>query len=125
MIMEHKLKKGPAARFPLIMKVEFRRSYSRQAELGNLKNISLTGAFLETSDLNFVPDDKIMLTLNVSGRQRKLAAYVIWKSNNGCGLAFKPVNNRDVQIVDDLIYYVENKREARRNVLSDIFTKVS
>ncbi|MCB0356573.1 MAG: PilZ domain-containing protein [Bdellovibrionales bacterium] len=115
----------PAARVPLYMNVEFRRSYARQAERGKLKNISLTGAFLETQDLDFVPNDKIVLTLNVSGRERKLTAHVIWKGDNGCGLAFRPVNNRDVQIVDDLMYFVENKRETRRNVLSDIFRKVS
>ena len=115
----------PAARVPLYMNVEFRRSYARQAERGKLKNISLTGAFLETQDLDFVPNDKIVLTLNVSGRERKLTAHVIWKGDNGCGLAFRPLNNRDVQIVDDLMYFVENKRETRRNVLSDIFRKVS
>lgn len=123
--MDEKINKEPAARMPLQMEVEFRRSYSRQAEQGKLKNISITGAFLETSDLNFVPNDKIVLTLNVSGRERKLNAYVIWKGNTGCGLAFRPVNNRDVQIVDDLMYFVENKREARRSVLTDIFKKVS
>ncbi len=117
--------KEPAARLPLYMNVEFRRSYARQPEQGKLKNISLTGAFLETEDLDFIADDKVVLTLNVSGRIRKLAAYVIWKDTDGCGLAFRPVNNRDVQIVDDLMYFVESKRDTRRDVLSDIFKKVS
>ena len=123
--MEKDSNQEPSARLPLQMNVEFRRSYARQSEYGKLKNISLTGAFLETEDLDFVPNDKIILTLNVSGRERKLTAYVIWKGANGCGVAFRPVNNRDVQIVDDLMYFVENKRETRRNVLSDIFKKVS
>ncbi|MCB0390791.1 MAG: PilZ domain-containing protein [Bdellovibrionales bacterium] len=125
MTMDQKDNNTPAARLPLYMNVEFRRSYARQPEHGKLKNISLTGAFLETQDLDFVPNDKIVLTLNVSGRERKLTAHVIWKGEEGCGLAFRPVNNRDVQIVDDLMYFVENKRETRRSVLSDIFNKVS
>lgn len=125
--MEKNSNSVPASRLPLYMNVEFRRSYARQPETGKLKNISLTGAFLETKgqEIDFVPNDKIVLTLNVSGRVRKLTAHVIWKGDEGCGLAFRPVNNRDVQIVDDLMYFVENKRETRRNVLSDIFNKVS
>jgi hypothetical protein len=115
----------PAARLPLQMDVEFRRSYARQPESGKLRNISLTGAFLETDAINFLPNDKIVLTLNVSGRMRKLTAHVIWRRDDGCGLAFDPNNNRDVQIVDDLMYFVENKRESRRDVLTDIFKKVA
>jgi hypothetical protein len=123
--MEENKNTNPAARLPLQMDVEFRRSYARQPEKGKLKNISLTGAFLETHDLDFVPNDKIVLTINVSGRIRRLNAHVIWRGKTGCGLAFEPVNNRDVQIVDDLMYFVENKRESRRTVLTDIFKKVS
>ena len=117
--------KNPAQRMPLFMDVEFRRSYARQPEYGRLSNISLTGAFLETVASDFMPNDRIVLTLNVSGRERKLSASIIWKSARGCGLQFRPVNNRDVQIVDDLMYFVENKRITRRSVLTDIFKKVS
>ena len=116
---------NPSPRVPLYMNVEFRRSYARAAEAGKLSNISLTGAFLETAVSEFMTNDRLVLTLNVSGRERKLSASVIWKNDRGCGLKFRPVNNRDVQIVDDLMYFVESKRESRRNVLSDIFKKVS
>lgn len=115
----------PATRLPLQMDVEFRRSYARQPENGKLRNISLTGAFLEADVIDFLPNDRIVLTLNVSGRIRKLTAHVIWRREDGCGLAFDPNNNRDVQIVDDLMYFVENKRESRRDVLTNIFKKVS
>ena len=115
----------PANRLPLYMDVEYRRSYARQCAKGRLKNISITGAFLETTEVrDFAASDKIVLTINVSGRERQITASVIWKNHFGCGVAFKPFNNRDVQIVDDLMYFVENNRQSRRDVLSNIFKKV-
>jgi len=118
---------SPAPRIPLQMDVEFRRSYARSGEKGRLKNISLTGAFLELSDAErrLLPEDKVMITLLVSGRERRIPAYVIWKSDFGCGVKFQPSNNRDVQIVDDLMYFVENSRSSQREVLDSIFKKVS
>ena len=123
--MEIEQASKPATRLPLFMDIEFRRNYARQGEKGRLKNISLTGAFLEINDVDFTPNEKIEITLQVSGRQRKLTASIIWKNENGCGIKFKPFNNRDVQIVDDLMYFVESKRKSRRNVLNNIFKKVS
>ena len=118
--------KVPAPRLPLQMAVEFRRSYARQADRGTLKNISLTGAFIETPDNEaLTPSDKIVLDLVVSGRKRKMQATVVWKNAKGCGIKFLPFNNRDVQLVDDLIYFVESKRESRRSVLENIFKHVS
>ena len=123
--MDLKVSTKPANRLPLYMDVEYRKSYARQPERGRLMNISLTGAFLEVTEADFMPNDRIVLTLNVSGRERKLSANVVWKNDRGCGVSFRPVNNRDVQIVDDLMYFVENKRESRRTVLVDIFKKVA
>ncbi len=115
----------PAPRLPLEMPIEYRRSYARQNTLGQLRNISLTGAFLETNTSGLEPTDKLVLNFSVSGRRRKINASVIWKSPSGCGIQFHPFNNRDVQIVDDLIYFVESSRESRRTVLTDIFKRVS
>ena len=114
----------PAPRLPLEMNVEYRRSYARQSDTGRLKNISLTGAFLEARDYEIQPEDKIVLTFVVSGRVRKIQASIIWKNQFGCGVKFHPFNNRDIQIVDDLMYFVENNRESRRDVLDSIFKKV-
>ena len=47
----------------------------------------------------------------VSGRMREVTSTIVWKTPNGCGIQFRPSNNRDVQIVDDLMYYVETKRQ--------------
>lgn len=108
------------------MDVEYRRSYARRGEKGCLKNISLTGAFLETPIKHLLaPNDKLTITILVSGRSRQIAAHVVWNSDRGCGLKFLPINGRDVQIVDDLMYFVETSRESQRNVLDDIFRKVT
>jgi len=114
----------PAPRLPLEMDVEFRRSYAREATPGVLRNISLTGAFLETGILDLQSKDKVVVTLIVSGRRRNVTAKVIWKNQKGFGIQFQPFNNRDVQIVDDLIYFVENSRENRRSILDDILKRV-
>jgi hypothetical protein len=36
-----------------------------------------------------------------------------------------PMNNRDVQIVDDLIYFVEARRSDSKDILDGIFKKVA
>ena len=124
--MDAHQEQNPAPRLPLEMNIEFRRSYARQSDMGILKNISLTGAFLETEHIpELSPEDKVILTFEVSGRKRKMNARIIWKNGRGCGVSFIPFNNRDVQIVDDLMYFAENKRESTRSVLDDIFKKVS
>jgi hypothetical protein len=38
----------PAPRLPLQLPIEFRKNYSRKSDYGDLKNISLTGAFFDT-----------------------------------------------------------------------------
>lgn len=116
---------APAPRVPLKLPIEFRKNYSRKADYGDLKNISLTGAFLIHETDEIVINDKINIHFKVSGRERTLQATVVWLTDQGCGLQFHPDNNRDVQIVDDLIYFVKNKRSKNRTVLDDIFAQVS
>jgi hypothetical protein len=116
---------APAKRIPLAIEVNYRKTYGRQELKGKLINLSLSGAFLKTSDLGFDVSEKIHLTFSVGTRSRDLAAKVVWKNEYGLGLEFFHNNNRDVQIVDDLIYYVEESRQDRKMVLSQIFDKVS
>ncbi len=123
--MDTKQDKVPAPRIPLQMTVEFRKSYGRQNSKGILKNISLTGAFLETNNAELAPTDKVVLEIVVSERRRKMPATIIWKNSSGCGVQFHPFNRRDVQIVDDLMYFVQNRREFRRNILDDIFKQAA
>ena len=123
--MEAKQDKVPSPRIPLQMNVEFRKSYGRQNAKGTLKNISLTGAFLETDNNELAPADKVVLEIVVSERRRKMPATIVWKNARGCGVQFHPFNRRDVQIVDDLMYFVQNRREFRRNLLDDIFKQAA
>ena len=115
----------PAARVPLQLPIEFRKNYSRKSDYGDLKNISLTGAFLIHETNEIVVNDKINIHFKVSGRERTLIASVVWLSDSGCGLQFHPDNNRDVQIVDDLMYFVKGRRVKNKNVLDEIFDQVS
>lgn len=119
--MTTKQDKVPAPRIPLQMNIEYRKSYGRQNVRGVLKNISLTGAFLETETIELAPSDKVVLEFVVSDRRRKMAATIVWKNSDGCGVIFHPFNKRDTQIVDDLMYFVQNRREFRRSLLDDIF----
>ncbi len=114
----------PAPRIPLFVDIEYRKSYARQGSKGVLKNISITGAFLELPE-TFTPRDKLVVVFQVSGRKRKVAARVIWVNQSGAGIKFEPVNNRDVQIVDDLMYFVNVSRDSRRDVLDNIIKKVA
>jgi hypothetical protein len=123
--MQDREARFPAPRIPLQMQIEYRKSYGRQNVKGILKNISLTGAFLETTTMELVPADKVVLEFVVSERRRKMAATIVWKTEFGCGVQFQPFNRRDVQIVDDLMYFVQNRRDFRKVILDDIFKKAS
>lgn len=114
----------PACRYPLELDISFKKNYQRQPHYGTLKNVSATGAFLENSAPEIATNDKIMLSLNLSGRERNLTARVIWSDQRGVGLKFLEFDNQDLQIVDDLIYFLESKRETRKDVLTQIFKKL-
>lgn len=116
---------NPAPRTPLNIAVEFRKSYAREVSGGSLKNISLSGAFLSHRESSLRAGEKLNLTFQVSGRERQVQAVVIWSNSVGSGVKFMPQNNRDTQIVDDLIYFVESKRTGTRNILDQIFKKVA
>ena len=115
----------PAKRLPLELNINFRRSYGRKEESGKLQNISITGAFLKTDHEDLAPRDKLIITFEVSGRVRKIDASIVWNNEHGCGIRFQPFNNRDVQIVDDLMYFVDSQRESRRSVFKSIIDQVS
>ncbi|MDZ4083740.1 MAG: PilZ domain-containing protein [Bdellovibrionales bacterium] len=115
----------PQPRIPLKLDVDFRRSYGRSSSLGVLKNISLTGAFLEHELEGAATGDKLQITFKVGGRIRKVNALIVWTNEVGSGVKFLPTNGRDVQIVDDLMYFVESNREGRRSLLGDIFKETA
>ena len=115
---------NPAPRIPLKLPIEFRKNYSRKTDRGDLKNISLSGAFLVHGCEDIIINDKLNISFKVSGRERILQASVIWLNEQGAGLRFHPDNNRDVQIVDDLMYFVKDRRHKNRSVLDNILTQI-
>jgi hypothetical protein len=114
-----------APRTPLFIDVDFRKNYAREGSAGKLKNISLSGAFLQHQDPTIRVGEKIAMEIKVSGRHRVLDAVVVWTSATGSGVRFNHSNNRDRQIVDDLIYFVEAKRTDTRDIMDMIFKKVA
>jgi hypothetical protein len=115
----------PAPRTALNIKVDFRKSYARDSSGGTLKNISVTGAFLAHTSETLRAGEKLNVTFSVAGREREIHAVVVWSNSYGSGVRFLPQNNRDIQIVDDLIYFVETRRSDTRDILDKIFKKVS
>ena len=121
----HEVSKVPAPRTPLNLEVEFKKSYARSENKGLLRNISLTGAFIESPVGDLRPRDKIQVKFVVGDRERLVPALVVWSNSAGCGVKFMPNNNRDAQIVDDLIYFAENQREEIRGVFGNILRNVA
>ncbi len=121
--MTHEL--SPAPRWTLKMKMEYRRNYARSHDFGLLRNISLTGACLQISSYDVTPNDKLILTFSVSGRNREIQATVVWKKDQACGIKLIPASNRDIQIIDDMIYFVKAHRENKKVLLEGIFDRIS
>jgi hypothetical protein len=117
--------KGPAPRTPLRIQVQFRKNYARQESAGTLRNISLTGAFLCHGAGELASGERLQLRVLVSGRERLISAKVVWTNRLGSGIQFLPQNNRDTQIIDDLIYFVESKRSGTKSILDQIFKRVA
>ena len=114
----------PAQRIPLTLPIEFRKNYSRKSDYGDLRNISISGAFLKHDSRDIIINDKINICFKVSGRERTLQASVIWQNSEGSGIQFHPDNNRDVQIVDDLMYFVKDRRYKNRSVFDSIIEQI-
>lgn len=117
--------KNPAPRTPLNLEIAFKKNYARSENKGYLKNISLSGCFIESTENEFKTREKIQVKFVVGDRERLVPALVVWANSNGCGIKFIPNNNRDVQIVDDLIYFAENYRDINKDVFSNILKNVA
>jgi hypothetical protein len=114
----------PSPRISIDLDVEFKKSYAREAAAAKIRNISLTGCFINTS-VPLKPSEKINVVLSVSGRTRKITATVVWCGVSGAGIQFQPFNNRDVQIVDDIMYFATEKTSSTRDLLDSILKKVA
>lgn len=115
----------PLPRTKMNLDIQFKRNYARSQSVGLLKNLSLTGAFLETPQVGELrKNDKIQLAFQVAGRNRKLHATIVWTNSTGMGLKFEHQSNRDMQIVDDLIYFVEASNSEKSEAIQNLFKAV-
>jgi len=117
-------RRDPSPRFNVDLAFEFKRNYARQTTKAEVCNISLTGALIKT-DVSLKPSEKVSVFLTVSGRTRKVAAKVVWVGDRGAGLQFQPFNSRDLQIVDDIIYYATEKTSSTKSLFDSILNKVA
>lgn len=114
----------PSPRHPVELTWEFKRNYARQTDKAEVANLSLTGAFLKTQT-PLQPQEKINVYMTVQGRRRKVAAKVVWCRETGAGIKFQHFNNRDLQIVDDILYYATEKSSSSKDILESIIKKVA
>ena len=117
-------KEGPSKRHALELSLEFKRNYARETSQAEIRNLSLSGALIKTTEV-LKPSEKIHVFLTVSGRRRKLQASVVWIGGGGVGIKFNHFNNRDLQIVDDIIYFATEKTTSTKSLLDNILSKVS
>lgn len=122
--MEQDERRDISPRFNVDLNFEFKRNYARQISKAEVRNISLTGALIKT-ELPLRPSEKLNVYLTVSGRTRKVAARVVWVGDRGVGLQFQPFNSRDLQIVDDIIYYATEKSSSTKSLFDSILNKVA
>ncbi len=116
----------PATRTHTKIAVLFKASYERDFSQGSLHNISLTGAFLFNSGVDIHKDQKyVNLYIKLNQRNRKILAKVVWKSEQGYGLQFVRTTLQDKKLIDDLIYFEEQKNKTKQNILRNIFKKVA
>jgi hypothetical protein len=114
----------PAQRFDIEYDLDFKCNYARDYNKAMIRNISVSGALIKT-DIPLKPAEKINIFFKVSGRERKIPAEVVWISDKGIGVKFNHFNNRDIQIVDDLIYFATEKGGSTKDLLQNILNKVS
>ncbi len=113
-----------AQRFKVELDLDFKCNYARDYNKASVKNISTSGALIQT-DIPLKPAERINVFFKVSGRERKIAAHVVWIGEQGVGVKFDHFNNRDLQIVDDLIYFATEKTSSTKDLLDSILSKVA
>lgn len=99
---------SPAPRTHLELDISIKRLYARKPMTAHLKNLSLSGAFIELPIDGIFKDDKIKATFNIADRERTIELKVVWRNAEGLGVKFIFENNQDTQMIDDLLYFVQS-----------------
>ena len=120
---------------PPNLNVEYKKKYARHFNRGILKDISHSEAYLLIENEGFIQEykrndkdclnikDEISIILKLGQRERTLQASVISNDTYGVKIKFHFYSNREYQIVDDLIYFIEKSKEKRRQSLDFIFSQ--
>ena len=97
------------------LNVEYKKKYARHLRIGRLRDISNSEAYLLTEDDKalFSLRDEISITLELGQRKRTLQASVIANDTQGVKVKFHFYNNREYQIIDDLIYFIEKSKRRK------------
>lgn len=114
----------PAQRFSIDFDLDFKCNYARDYNKAQIKNLSVSGALIKT-DVALKQSEKINVFVRLSGRERKIPAEVVWIGDRGVGIKFNHFNNRDIQIVDDLIYFATEKGLSTSELLESILNKAA
>lgn len=114
----------PAKRTYVGQEITFKLAYSRTTSKGLLKNISSTGAFIQSEGL-VAKLGKIVVTLIGYGNERDIAAEIVWTNEQGYGIKFIPRNKRDLRIIEDLVECSEKLKSERLNCLPKVFGAIS
>lgn len=98
-----------APRIKVNYKIALKKLFSNNQDMVKIKNISMSGAFIEMSTEDFNTREMVGLNFVVSDRERVVQARIVWKSNEGIGVQFHPQNFQDQVIINDLIFFLQNK----------------
>ena len=123
--MENSNTAKPLPRTHLHFEISFKRNYGREPVTGVIQNVSLSGAYLKHAGERLRTGEKLHVNFRLAGRERVLHAKVVWTNTKGAGVQFLHTNNRDPQIIDDLIYFIESRKSGKRDILDLIFNKVA
>ena len=102
-----------ATRVSLFLEIHYRTNYARTELTAVLKNMSLSGGYLQIDTAKFMVKDKFKIEFVVGERERLVPAEVVWKNAEGIGVRFLPKSNQDRLIIEDLLYFVEEKQIGR------------
>lgn len=114
----------PAPRTVFNLEVQFRKSYARAISNGRLRNISLTGAYLECTEF-FHLQERFQFHFFIGGQLHFVAAETVWRSSNGYGVKFITIKKRDTRVIEDVVQIAESMRYGKQQLLSNILKSAS
>ena len=98
-----------APRFKVDYSIALKKLFSNNQDMVKIKNISMSGAFIEMTTEEFNTRELVGLNFVVNDRERVVQARIVWKSKEGLGVQFIPQTFQDQVIINDLIFLLRHK----------------